>query len=129
MTYIPSIAFSTNRILRGSTRADRFFVRVTDGAWLTRGDILLIRVRFAKFTFYTLHCDVSSYTRATLWDHALTLGTFWTRKTYGSLGTQDSQLIPSAASVTCHLHWKLIRVCANQKADIDKYEFFPSFFL
>ena len=105
--YIPSIAFSTNSILRSSTRSDRFFVRVTDSARLTRGDIMLIRVRFPRCTFYTLHCDISGDTWSTLRDHALTLGTFGTGKTFNSFSARDSQLIPPTASAKRYLYWKL----------------------
>ena len=109
--YIPSIALSTNGILRGSTRADRFFVRVADSARLTRGDIMVIRVRFARCTFYTLHCDVRGDTRSTLWDHALAIGTFGTGKTFNSIGARDSQLIPPAAPTKRYLYWKLTMNC------------------
>ena len=105
--YIPSIAFSTNSILRSSTRSDRFFVRVTDSARLTRRDIMLIRVRFPRCTFYTLHCDISGDTWSTLRDHALTLGTFGTGKTFNSFSARDSQLIPPTASAKRYLYWKL----------------------
>ena len=39
---LPSVALSANCVLCCSTRTDCFLVRVTDGAWLTRGEVVLV---------------------------------------------------------------------------------------
>lgn len=117
--YVPSIALSANRVLCLSARTNHLFVRVTDSAWLTWWDVVLIRVSFIWLALYALYRSISPSKWSALRDQAQTLGTFGTVQAFNCLvGSPYSNLVPSAFPAICFLRWKLRMIVLNQAREI-----------